>query len=244
MSSRPAPSSRRVAGVALALLLAGAGFAPLVRAQGTNTLSNSQLQSDFNGAIGAGQTAPVAAAPFSYPGTLSLTNITSITLTLTVIDGDTGLGPNGTVDTPFPPPGGTMSFGDDDFDVNALTLRLDGIETGLLLNGLDSFTDPLDGGDYITRTITATPTDPAALLLALQGDNQLVATIFDSTGDPNTNGFRVVSRPFGSGTESIQATLAITGSAVPEPGALALGAVALSLLGAGAAGRRRFGRQK
>ncbi len=194
------------------------------------TISDIQLQSNFNGATGAGQSAPIAAAAFNFALQPQLLDITSVSIRLTIIDGDTGLGSNGVVDTPYPPDG--AQYGDDDFDVNSLGLRLDGIDLGqgLLLNGFNDY-DPsfaLADKDYVTLTITGTPANMSALLTALQ-DGQLVATIYDTTGLSQSNGFRLPNQNL-AGTQQIFATLSLTGTAVPEPGSVALCLVGLSAL--------------
>lgn len=198
------------------------------------TISDTQLQSDFNGATGAGQFAAIAAA-FNFAMQPQLASIQSISITLTIIDGDTGLGANGINETPYPPPGDGTQFGDDDFDVNSLGLRLDGIDLGqgLLLNGFTSYdpNNPVADSDYVRLTITGTPTNMAALLTALQ-DGMLVATIFDTTGVSQSNGFRVPNMNL-AGNQQIFATLSLTGVAVPEPASTALtimGAVALGAI--------------
>jgi hypothetical protein len=80
-------------------------------------------------------------------------------MTLTLFDGDTGGGPF-------------------DTDRNNLTLGLDGIDTGILLNG---FRD----SETVTRTITGIPNNAAQILAAMKADGQLVGTIIDRT--PNDN---------------------------------------------------------
>ena len=193
------------------------------------TINSSQIQSNFNGGTGAGESAPIAANAFDFSSQTQLLNIQSISITFTVIDGDTGLGPNGTVDTPYPPDGNT--HGDDDFDVNSLSLRLDGIDPGtnFLLNGFTSFEAPLEGSDFVTRTFMGAPDNAAALLAALQ-DGFLTATVFDSTGVPSSNGFQIPNTEIDQSTP-LFATLSITGTAVPEPSAAILGAIGLALLG-------------
>jgi hypothetical protein len=93
-------------------------------------------------------------------------SIESITVTLTLFDGDTGDGPN-------------------DTDRNNLILALDGIDTGIALNGFrDSQTD--------TNTITGTPNNAARILAALRPDSQLVGTIFDRTPNDNLVGIPAI----------------------------------------------------
>ncbi len=209
----------------------------------TVTISSTQQQSNFNGGIGSGETAAITASAFNFGNQPKLMNISSITITLTVFDGDTGLGPNGLVDTPYPPPGDDVQYGDDDFDVNSFSLVLDGINLGqsFLLNGLDSKADPgepVSQADFITRTITGNASDMNALLLALQ-DGFLTASIFDSTGDSKSNGIVIPGHDFQS-TNPIFATLSITGTPIPEPSISAL-LIGGALLAAGACYRRKRG---
>ncbi|HEX8077539.1 MAG TPA: Ig-like domain-containing protein [Chthoniobacterales bacterium] len=179
-------------------------------AQNPVTISSTRLQSDFNGALGAGESAPIAASAFDFSGQAKLTSIQSVSITVTVIDGDTGLGPNGINETPYPPDG--EQYGDDDFDVNSLGLRLDGVDLGqnLLLNGFTSFEEPFGAEDYVTRTISGAPANVPALLNALQ-DNTLVATVYDSTGVSQSNGLRIPKSNF-AGNQQIFVMLAITGT--------------------------------
>ena len=222
--------------IASIALICGVVWAQTSDAQ--TTISSQQLQSDFNGGTGAGQSAPIPASPFDFTSQPQLLSIQSISITFTVIDGDTGLGPNGVADTPYPPDG--AEYGDDDFDVNSLSLRLDGIDPGtnFLLNGFTSFFDPLDASDFVTLTFTGAPDNSAALVAALQ-DGFLDAMVFDSTGVANSNGFRIPNTAF-DGSTSLFATLSITGAPVPEPSSFGL-AVAGGLLLIGAWRRRRSG---
>ncbi|HJT81967.1 MAG TPA: PEP-CTERM sorting domain-containing protein [Chthoniobacterales bacterium] len=207
-------------------------FAALLTAQvslAQTTITSTQLQSNFNGGTGAGQSAPITAAPFDFSSQPQLLSIDSISLTFTMIDGDTGFGPNGINDTPYPPDGNP--HGDDDFDVNSLSLRLDGIDPGtnFLLNGFTSFESPLDSGDFVTVTFTGAPSNSAALLGALQ-DGFISATVFDSTGVANSNGFQIPNTEFDHSTP-LNASLSFTGTPVPEPATILLfGAGALLLV--------------
>lgn len=188
------------------------------------TISDTQLQSNFNGGTGTGQTAAIAANPFDFTGQSQLSSIQTISITMTMIDGDTGLGPNGVVDTPYPPDGN--QFGDDDFDVNSLSLQLDGINLApeLLLNGFNSYdpSAPLAASDFVTLTLTGTPSasEAAAILAALQ-DGTLVANVLDATGVANSNGFEIPNTQIDHTTQ-VFTTLALTGTAVPEPATFVL----------------------
>lgn len=190
-----------------------------LRAQMNATVSNTQLQSNFNGATGAGQTAAIAANPFTFSSLPAFTSITSVSITFTVIDGDTGLGPNGVDDTPYPPPGDGTQYGDDDFDVNSWTLQLNGINLGqgLLLNGFNAYDNskPVAASDFVTVTTTGTPANAAALLTALK-TGTLTALVYDSTGVANSNGFEIPNTRIDH-TTPLNATLSLTGTVVPEP---------------------------
>ncbi len=210
-----------------AALLAATAFVGLLvampsglQAQTTATVTDTELQSNFNGATGAGQTAPIAANPFTYSSLPAFTSITSVSITFTVIDGDTGLGPNGVDDTPYPPPGNGTQYGDDDFDVNSWTLQLNGINLGqgLLLNGFNAYDNsaPVASKDFVTVTITGVPPNLNALLAALN-TGSLTALVYDSTGVPNSNGFEIPNTLIDH-TTPLDATLSITGT-VPEPSA-------------------------
>ena len=199
------------------------------------TVSNTQLQSNFNGATGAGQTAPIAAQAFTFSALPAFTDIVSVSITFTVIDGDTGLGPNGIDDTPYPPPGDGTQYGDDDFDVNSWTLELNGINLGkgLLLNGYNAYDNskPLAESDFVTVTTTGSPANAGALLTALD-TGALSALIYDSTGASQSNGFEVPNTEIDR-TTPLYATLSITGDVVPEPAGicwLAMGAGAMCIM--------------
>ena len=158
-----------------------------------------------------------AGAPYDYTGTqyAQLTSIDSLTVTLTVSDGDSGPG---------------------EFDFNDLTLGLDGIDTGLLLNNFLN-------NNIVTQTLTQlSPALQAQILAALQVDGKLVGTVIDKDADGQITAPDFIGFPSANG--NIQTTLDITGQIpgggggnVPLPAA-----VLLAPLGAGLAGiySRRF----
>src|SRR5436190_23285649 len=90
------------------------------------TISNSQQQSNFNGYTQGNDpthnTAPITTNPFDFAGAPQFSNISSISITLTIFDGDTGFGNNGMDDTPYPPDG--VTHGDDDDFINTFHLHL------------------------------------------------------------------------------------------------------------------------
>jgi len=120
-------------------------------------ITASTLESGFSGSSAA--PFPLTAAPWDFGASAGLLgSISSITITLTVGDGDTALGER-------------------DFD--QWTLALDGIDTALHLNGF--------AGD-ILATLTLSVVGPAnaqALFAALQSDHQFVGTIIDATPGNN-----------------------------------------------------------
>jgi hypothetical protein len=88
-----------------------------------------------------------------------IAKIEKITIRATITDGDTGPG---------------------DFDENNLTLALDGIDTGIKLNGFRS-------GETDTRTNTGTPINQNAIKNALKADRKLSATIIDHVNPAGNN---------------------------------------------------------
>ena len=131
----------------------------------------AQSGDGFVPADGAAITA--AADPFAFENVGRLRELTRVEITLTLVDGDTGPG------------------GDDEGD---LVLALDGIDTGIALNGFrNNRTD--------TVTINAAPQSAGAIVRALQADGKLVATIVNR-GHP-ANNLTVPS--------SFQATLTLKG---------------------------------
>jgi hypothetical protein len=182
------------------------------------TLSSTVDQSGFNGLQNSSSyplTAPGTPYDFTGQGVANLTSITGLTITLTVVDGDTGPG---------------------DYDFNSLTLGLDGIDTGLKLNGFLN--------NQIMGLTLSGPT-AAAILAALQADGKLAGSVLDATPGNSTPVGDIIGFPF-----TVQTTLEITGDAttnggggnpVPLPAA-----ILLAPLGAGIAGiySRRLRRQK
>jgi len=154
---------------------------------------------------------------FSSAQVNSLQSINSISITMTLFDGDSGSNQSN--------PGGN-------FDFNNLTLGLglpgilttsggQLIDTGIHLNGFDS---ALINGSDITLTITGSVANgtlsssaASALLSLLQSPSyqgQLSGLILDATGAPDSNGMTVPS--------NFSATLSITGAPVPEPATTSL----------------------
>jgi hypothetical protein len=163
------------------------------------------------------------ATPYDFSGQVNafsnVDSVDSLTVTVTsILDGDTGPG---------------------DYDENNLHLGLDGIDTGLVLNGL--------GNNQIV-TLTLSQVNPAlqAALVAALADGKLAGTIIDTDAD-------VVAGDV-IGIPALDTTLELTltgrllqgpggggGNPVPLPAA-----VLIAPLGAGLAGMysRRFRRAK
>jgi hypothetical protein len=119
----------------------------------TSTVAQSG-DSDF--AITASITDP--GAPFAYTRVGKLRRLETIAITLTLKDGNTAPG---------------------DFDEDNLLLALDGIDTGIVLNGFPG------ANAQATLTSRGTPARAGALLAALKADGKLAATIIDTTEDGN-----------------------------------------------------------
>jgi hypothetical protein len=121
-------------------------------------LASTIEQSGFSNFIG--EQASLTARPYTFPAqdVASCLSIQSISVTLTLDDGDTGAG---------------------EFDEGDLTLGLDGIDTGIELDG---FPD----GQEVTLTITGSPNNAAAILVALKADNELDGSILDADPGDNT----------------------------------------------------------
>ena len=112
-----------------------------------------------DGRVSADGAAITAAAdPFAFQKVGRLRELRRVTIRLTIDDGDTGPG---------------------DGDEGDLVLALDGVDTGIALDGFDD-------DDTDTRTISGTPANAGRILAALQDDGELAASIIDWTpGDNN-----------------------------------------------------------
>jgi hypothetical protein len=140
----------------------------------------------------------VATYNFAGQDYQSLSSITSLSVRLTLDDGDSG-GIN--------------------FDVNDLSFELDGIATGIVLNGFYS-------NQELTLTFDKTaPANADAILAALKADGILVGSIRDA--DPGDNQFM----PIASGTTSTLVLNGTTASVNPEPTSVALLLPGLAALG-------------
>lgn len=189
----------RRAGRALLVLMVGAGLG----AGALQAVTISSTVREDNGATSNGQDGNqnVYSSPVAGPGVLTtaggydftatsyltLTNITSITVTLTMQDGNSVSG---------------------DFDFDHLGLSLDGTATGLVLNGFRG------NGLQDTFTFTGTPANAATILASLKADGKLVGTVTtDNAKDTVTSPNEIY---FGNDAATQTTTLSITGN-VPEP---------------------------
>ena len=109
------------------------------------------VQSGATDAKAAGAAITDTADPFAFRDVGGLRRLTQVTITLTITDGDTGPG---------------------EFDEGELVLALDGVDTGIALDGFRNLqTD--------TRTIGGAPANAWQILAALKADGELVATVID-----------------------------------------------------------------
>lgn len=170
----------------LVLLAAQSTFASI-------SITSSQMQIGASGMVN-----PVmlitGATPWDFTSEnyLALTGIDEISITLTMLDGDTESG---------------------GYDEGQLILVLDGLNTGLALNG---FTSDLT----ITHTVTGANLN-AGLLAALQVDGYLLGSIGDFS--PNDNYIKLPAE--------FEATLTLTDhgpTVVPVPGAFLLGGLGVA----------------
>lgn len=126
-------------------------------------------------------------ALFDFSGQGELCSISGIDLSLTMQDGDTGVG---------------------DFDRGNLTLGLDGIDTGIKLDGFKQ-------GQELSLSFQADSSSPGwisdetmqQILAKIKDDGQLFASIIDKT--PDDNNINLYS--------TFDTTLRLTGTVCPEP---------------------------
>ncbi len=146
--------SRRVMLLGLVSLMAGVVlFAGVASARGQNVYvkTSTKPQSGIRSNLATPARINAAGEPFRFKRTSRITKLRSVTITATIFDGDTEVG---------------------NFDHGDLFLGLDGINTGIKLNGYhDKQTD--------TRTNGGHPENADKLLKALKRDGKLNATIID-----------------------------------------------------------------
>ena len=183
-----------------------------VLAQVTINLTSSVPQSGYNGPQDGGPY-PLTGTAYNFAGQnySSLSSVDNLQVTLTAFDGDTGRG---------------------NFDFNDLTLGLDGIDTGILLNGLPN-------NQTVTRTFSGVPDNPEALLAALQ-DGQLVGSVFDVDNDGGDN----IGFPSNFNTTLLLGGPGGGGTPVPFELSPGLGILALGALGGMAQLKSKLQKQK
>jgi hypothetical protein len=111
---------------------------------------------DGDFAIQASITGPDA--PFAFSRVGKIRQLETIAITLTLKDGNTAPG---------------------DFDEGNLLLALDGIDTGIVLNGFPG------ANAEATLTFRGAPASRGAILAALKADGKLAATVIDKTDEGN-----------------------------------------------------------
>ena len=144
----------------------------------------------------------VAVEGYSFPGA-TLTTVDRITVTITMDDGDSATG---------------------NFDFNNLTLGLDGVNTGLVLNGFPN-------GAIFTADLTQVSPATSAALVAALADGVLVGSVIDadadniSTTNPDFIGF----------PRNVDTTLELEGQGqggvIPLPAAALMGPLGAGLVG-------------
>lgn len=192
---------------ARSICVCAAGFALAAQPPGADAHARSavsiQSQSGFFGFTD--QPVDITSDPFDFAGTdyQRFESLEGLRILVGIFDGDTGRGPG-------------------NFDRGDLTLALDGIDTGLVLNGFQN-------NLLVWRSRRLGSIDPqlsADLLAALQDDGQLQPTIVDAT--PGDNFIWLPSATF----SSIRLIGTFAPSVAPSPAALGVGALGgLALLG-------------
>jgi hypothetical protein len=195
-------------GVGALAIAAGASSASAAVITVSSTVPHNQFSGDTLAVT------PLATYDFTGQNYAQMTSIDTISITFTVVDGETDLG---------------------GIDHNNWHLALDGIDTGMVLNGFP-------GNQGILAITFTNPNNQAALLAALQADGQLNATILDL--DLATPNFITLSSAVDT-TLDLTGNLRDGGGGGPQPIPLPAAAL-LAPLGAGLAGayRRRFRKSK
>ena len=209
------------AGILLALLCAflGTGNLKALTVSSTVQEDNGATSNGLDGNQNlystptAGNATITTAGGYTFAGTAyaSLTSITSISVTLTVQDGN------------------SEAAQPDGFDYNHLQLSLGGTATGLTLNGFRG--DGLED----TLTFTGAPTNAATILASLKANGDLVGVI--TTNNPNDTILEPNEVYVGNDAGNASTTLSITG-AVPEPGTWVGVGLGMLLLAKWRAGKR------
>jgi PEP-CTERM motif-containing protein len=194
--------------LATAALLASAAFSSAASA---TYIDSTLTQSGQTRGIKKNVDAVLGAFSFSDPAA-SLPSLIGFSLTLTLTDGDSAAG---------------------EFDYDNLFVSLDGIDTGLSLNGFG-------GGTTVTQTLSLLNLDPTVadeIYQELVSDDELLVRIVDvdndannnAPGDPDNNKKNVITMP-----SNYNATLRLNGpepriisTSVAEPASLALAGLGL-----------------
>ena len=211
--------STLAAGFALGALSLGASAAVI-----QSTVSQSGFGPRFNPVTGlpslglqSGGSYPITDNPdttavegYTFaPG--QLTTIDRITVTITMSDGDSA--------------GTDPKDASDEFDFNDLTLGLDGIDTGLRLNGFPNKA-------IFTADLTQVNPATSAALIAALADGVLVGSVIDADADPAVTPLTPDFIGF-PGTQ--ETTLVLEGQApggvIPLPAAALMGPLGAGLVG-------------
>lgn len=171
------------------------------------TLSSTVQQSGSNQSTRSPTPLTGSTTPYDFSGNggyTILTSIQNLSVTLTVDDGDTS----------------ALDINNPNQDFNNLFLALDGINTGIALNGFRN-------NQINTLTITGAPSNQNTanqLLSALKADGQLLGSVIDTTLTNNDNRRRFAN--------TFTTTLEITGVAVPFKISPGLGSLVVGAWGA------------
>jgi hypothetical protein len=130
--------------VAMALSIASAGQAEARKKTKPFTKTSTVAQSGFADFTNFNPPITAQGNPYSFSKTRKIVKLNRVTITATIMDGNTAL--------PF------------NFDENDLTLALDGIDTGIALNGFPG------GAQTATVTISGRPNNSRAIRDALKAD--------------------------------------------------------------------------
>lgn len=206
--------------VSLKSVLAGLalGVAAASASAGTANLTSTVPESGFVGPQ-IGGTYPLTGSPYSFAGQGvafgDIQSIDSLTVTLQVSDGDSAPG---------------------DFDFNNLFLTLDGLNTGLALNGFPN-------NNNLSLTLSQLPSTLQASLIAALADGQLVGGVLDTDADVVAGDVISFPRLVDTTLDLVVSGANIGGNTNPVP---LPAAVVLAPIGAGLAGMysRRFRRTK
>ena len=210
--------STLAAGIALCALSLGASAAVI-----SSTVAQSGFGPRFDpvtglptGGLQSGGSYPLTDDPdvagvqgYTFP-TGQLTTVDRITVTITMDDGDSA--------------GSDPKDASDNFDFNDLTLGLDGINTGLLLNGFPNQA-------IFTADLTQVSPATSAALIAALADGVLVGSVIDADAD----GVSSTNPDFIGFPRSVDTTLVLEGQpagpVVPIPAAFLMGPMGAGLVG-------------